>query len=381
LFNARFQHGFDAAYQHRGQEGDIHLLRLNTPIAEKMSTAKTRTQPTFRGHPLADLHRWVNRDYVTEAETFCGRTGATAVRWLEENYQGNPFFLWVDFFDPHEPWDPPEYLVRRYDPDYMGPPMFHPNYGPASAYTPEELHNLWAHYAAESELVDRMIGRIVQKIDDLELWDDTIVAVTSDHGMSLGEHNRTGKSNITESDPRFWPVYPEIGHVPFFVGGGDVPRGERSDIIAQPVDILPTLCELAGAEVSPPDAFQGTSFADTLRGGRSNQRSLAVSGCCIHATDKGLPERCVTPFVVTDTWGYAPVGAFGQPELYNVGEDPLAVTDVAADNAAVIDELHEQFLAHLRDHSASDETLAIWEKGAEGRCRGSWAIDYPDQTL
>ncbi len=51
--------------------------------------------------------------------------------------------------------------------------MLHPNYGPASAYTPEELHNLWAHYAAESELTDRYIGRVLQKIDDLQLWEDS----------------------------------------------------------------------------------------------------------------------------------------------------------------------------------------------------------------
>ncbi len=51
--------------------------------------------------------------------------------------------------------------------------MLHPNYGPASAYTTEELHNLWAHYAAESELTDRYIGRVLQKIDDLQLWEDS----------------------------------------------------------------------------------------------------------------------------------------------------------------------------------------------------------------
>ena len=51
--------------------------------------------------------------------------------------------------------------------------MIHPNYGPSSAYSEAELRNLWAHYAAESELVDRYLGRILQKLDDLLLWDDT----------------------------------------------------------------------------------------------------------------------------------------------------------------------------------------------------------------
>ena len=72
-------------------------------------------------------------------------TSELAVEWLEENYQTSPFFLWVDFFDPHEPWDPPEYMVKKYDAEYDGVPMLHPNYGKASDYTPEELRNLRAH--------------------------------------------------------------------------------------------------------------------------------------------------------------------------------------------------------------------------------------------
>ena len=150
------------------------------------------------------------------------------MQWLEENHLAAPFFLWVDFFDPHEPWDPPEYLVRKYDPDYDGEPMLHCNYGPATDYSPDELNNLWAHYAAETELVDRHLGRILQKIDDLALWDDSIVVVTSDHGTSLGEHNRTGKSNICDHDERYWPIYPEVGHVPFLIAGGDIPRGRSA---------------------------------------------------------------------------------------------------------------------------------------------------------
>ena len=81
--------------------------------------------------------------------------------WLDENYKFSPLFLWVDSFDPHEPWDPPEDMVRKYDPDYTGTPMIHPNYGKADDYTQEELRNLRAHYCAEAELVDRWVGRIL----------------------------------------------------------------------------------------------------------------------------------------------------------------------------------------------------------------------------
>lgn len=379
LFNARFQHGFDAAFQHRGQEGDLALLHLNDPITGIMAPDKTRTRPPFRGHPLVDTHAWMNRQPRCEADLFPAKTGMTAIRRLEENYTANPFFLWVDFFDPHEPWDAPEYLVRRYDPDYVGPPMLHPNYGPSDAYTPEELHNLWAHYAAESELVDRWIGRVLQKIDDLALWDNTIVVVTSDHGMSLGEHERTGKSNLHDSDPRYWPIYPEVGHALLLLASASIPAGQRLDLLAQPIDLLPTLCELAGVTVQPPAPVQGRSFARALYTGDIQHREVVVSGCHIQPSGGTPPRKASTPFVVTREWGYAPVGAWGRPELYAPASDPLAEQNLADEHPDIVAQLHQVFLDHLAEHGASDERLALWKRAGEpgdDHAGGSWAIDY-----
>jgi arylsulfatase A-like enzyme len=185
--------------------------------------------------------------------------------------------------------------------------MWHPNYGPASDYTEPELHNLWAHYAAEAEVVDRWLGRILQKIDDLQLWDDTIVAITSDHGMSIGEHARTGKSNIHVRDERYWPIYPEIGHVPFLLAGGGIPRSAQVDLIAQPIDILPTLCDLAGVGMAPEQAFEGQSFARAVLDGGGRHREYAVSGCHVRPANNVPPAKAVTPFLITQEWGYAPV--------------------------------------------------------------------------
>ncbi|MBN1642595.1 MAG: sulfatase [Anaerolineae bacterium] len=376
LFNARFQHGFDAAFQHRGQEGDKALLHLNDPIPSVVPLHKTRRRPLFQGHPLVDLHQWHNREPRYEGDTFPFKTGNTAIRWLEENSQARPFFLWVDFFDPHEPWDAPEYLVRRYDPDYDGLPMSHPNYGPSTDYEAAELQNLWAHYAAEAEVVDRWVGRVLEKTDDLQLWEDTIVAITSDHGMSIGEHGRTGKSNIHEGDGRYWPIYPEIGHVPFLIAGGEVPRGQRLDLIAQPVDILPTLCELAGVTVEPDKPLEGLSFAQAVVDGHGTHREYAVSGCHIQVVDNAPPRKATTPFLVTAEWGYTPMGASGWCELYDLRADPLATTDLAAEHPAEIVALYDLLLAHLQEHGAPEEMCAAWQHSEE-ESGGVWATDYP----
>ena len=225
----------------RGQEGDTFFLRMNQDVSSAMPPDKTREGQHFQGRNLVDLHRWTNSGWRYEADRFAARTSEFAVKWLEENYEYDPFFLWVDFFDPHEPWDPPEYMVRRYDPQYTGAPMLHPNYGKASDYSATELNNLRAHYCAEAEMVDRWVGRVLHKIDDLDLWKNSIVVWMSDHGMSLGEHNRTGKSNINSGDDRFWPVYPEVAHIPFLIRAPELPPGSTVDALLQPPDILPTL--------------------------------------------------------------------------------------------------------------------------------------------
>jgi arylsulfatase A-like enzyme len=374
LFNAHFNAAFDAAYQHRGQEGDRPLLHLNDPIERVVPLEKTRTRPSYRDSTLVDMHRWTSWGNRWEAGTHSAKTAATTVRWLEDNHRAGPFFLWVDFFDPHEPWDPPEYLVRRYDPGYLGTPMLHPNYGPSSAYNPEELRNLWAHYAAESELVDRGIGRILQKMDDLELWEDTVVLITADHGTSLGEHERTGKSNIHHADPRYWPIYPEIGRVPCLLAGGGVPAGRSLDLLVQPTDLAPTLCELAGVQVKPPRPFDGSSFAGAVLAGSGAHRDMAVSGCFLAPEGASVPRKATVPFVVADGWGYAPVGAEGGPELYELESDPLAERNVATAHTGKIGELHERFLDHLRRHRASEEFVAVWSAREGGK--GAWATDY-----
>ena len=376
LFRQHFNEAFQGSFQHRNQEGDRDLLHLIDPIETVLPDEKTRPHPRYRDQTLANTHRWINRNYRCETDTFAARTAETTVRWLEENTGAGPFFLWADFFDPHEPWDPPEYMVRRYDPDYSGIPMIHPNYGLADAYTPEEIHNLWAHYAAESELVDRWIGRVLQKIDDLQLWEESIVMVLSDHGMSIGEHQRTGKSNISDrQDPRYWPLYPEISHQLCLVAGGEVPRGESRDIMIQPMDLIPTLAELAGAVLQPPEPYQGRSFAGSLLSGKGAHRDHCVTGCHVSPEGTAVPRRASTPFLITDQWGYAPVGAHGKPELYRLAEDPLAGIDVASDHAVEIPRLHELFVQHLRDHQTSEEFLALWDKPGGGT--GTWAVDYP----
>lgn len=353
LFNSSFQQKFDGALAIRGQEGDTPFLRMNHPIKESMPPEKTRTGSHFRGHNLPDLHCWENRNWQLEEDRFPPRTARKTVEWLEQNYKCESFFLWADFFDPHEPWDPPEYMVRKYDPDYDGIPMIHPNYGQASDLTDDELHNLRAHYCAEAELVDRWVGRVLQKIDDLQLWDNSIVVFTSDHGISLGEHNRTGKSNINEWDDRSWPLYPELAHVPCMIAAPGLEGGKSLDILAQPHDILPTVAEIAGVELNPEEPMHGDSFAAHLRGTASGSfRNEAVCASHISPDGSDIPSEGMMPVMYTERYAYVPVRPEGNAELYDLGTDPCAENNIAQEMPEVSGKMRERLRCYMDNISA-----------------------------
>jgi len=361
LFNAGFNRFFNAAYQVRGQEGDIPFVRMNDPIKQVMPREKTRTGHHFQDRILVDIHRWTNHYMDREDQTFPARTGSHIVRWLEENDQQRPFFLWVDFFDPHEPWDPPEYMVRKYDPDYTGTPMLHPNYGKATDLTPAELRNLRAHYCAEAELIDRWVGRILDKLDDLELWDSTIVVFTTDHGMSLGEHNRTGKSNINDRDDRYWPLYPEIAHIPFLIAAPGIEGGRTCDLMGQPADILPTLIDLNGLDVEPPAPFHGVSFAPSLRGkDQAPSRDVAICGCHLRSQDGKAKDQACTPVVYSESWAYVPIGPYEETELYRLDDDPYGEKNVADANPEIVEEMHGQLVAWFEEIGAPPEAIEVY---------------------
>jgi len=363
LFRSHFNVGFTAAHAIRGQEGDVFFLRMNHPIEEVMPPEKNRGDRFYWGNRLSDLSAWMHRDWRGEEDRFPPRTAALTAEWLEENYRHHPLFLWVDFFDPHEPWDPPEYMVRRYDGDYDGTPMIHPNYGKASDYTPAELRNLRAHYCAEAELVDRWVGRVIDKIDDLALWDNSLVVFTSDHGISLGEHNRTGKSNINDGDDRRWPLYGEIAHIPFLIAAPGLEGGRTVDALVQPPDILPTLLDLAGLEATPPEPFHGRSFAPLLRGESAEPlRDCAVCASFLRPAEDGrISPKAVTPVLYTRQWAYAPIGPYGERELYEVENDPHCETNIIDKHAEAAAELHGRLLRWMRELDAPAEAIAVFE--------------------
>ena len=350
-----FDRGFDGSYWIRGQEGDKPLLKGNLPPSQKVAGKKTRVDPHMqksRFGNLATLHRWTNRDWAWEEDRVCVRTAQTTSRWLEENRGAEPFLLWVDFFDVHEPWDPPEYLVKRYDKSgYAGPPMIHPNYGPATAYSKDELANLQAHYAAEAYLVNKWVGYVLDKIAELGLFEDSVVVFTSDHGMFVGEHNRTGKSNIHPEDERVWPLYEELSHIPLMVAAPGIKGGRRVEELTQSVDLLPTLMGLAGVEKGGL-GMHGHSLKPLLTGrAKKWPRQYAFSSTFI---------RNGGPTVTDKRWTYIAYGEKGgKPELYDMKADPGQKKTVIRQHTAVAKRMQKALAEFLAGVGTPEENYSL----------------------
>ena len=184
--------------------------------------------------------------------------------------------------------------------------------------------------------------------------------ITSDHGTSIGEHNRTGKSNISDNDDRYWPIYPEVGHVPFIIAGPGVPQGKTTNFLAQPPDILPSLSELAGFELDVRQPVNGESFVGALQNGESHRDLVVSAGYVSPRRDGRCPPNAVTPFVIDGQWGYTAVGSEGEPELYEYGNDPNAANDVISQNASAAKEMQQKFEDFMRSIGADDTLIQCW---------------------
>jgi arylsulfatase A-like enzyme len=181
--------------------------------------------------------------------------------------------------------------------------------------------------------------------------------------MSLGEHNRTGKSNINDKDDRRWPLYPEIAHIPFLIAAPGLQRGATVDLLAQPADILPTLIELSGLEVENPDPFHGRSFAAGLRGmAQTPIHDVAICGTHLREQDGQIPETAVTPVVYSERWAYAPIGPEGERELYDLDADPYATANVIDAYPEEAEALNNALIDWLLEVGAPNEALDVFAR-------------------
>ena len=264
--------------------GNYHMGYSGFEFVRGCESDALYTDPVEFDCPEPDMMRKTERHYRNihylrqgEGDYFCAQVVQRACRWLELNRAHDDFYLHLDIFDPHEPWDPPERILKMFDPkgyavDGLGGAA---PYAPwEQSYTPEQFHNMRARYAAKVAFLDEWLGRLFDTMERLDLWKDTVVILTTDHGTFNGDHSRMGKLQTHEHDAK--------AHIPFVVACPDTRvHGQRRNQLAQLVDIYPTVLSAVGMPLPdmPDDKpIHGVDLLPALSDPTAPTRDYAVCG-------------------------------------------------------------------------------------------------------
>ena len=297
-----------------------------------------------------------------------------------------PFLIYFGFSHPHDTRDGTPELLAKYGAtnhnDKATPPEAHPNQPPLPVnYLPEHpfphghpglrdevavsgvwerrdertIRNEIGRQFACSESIDRQIARVLAKLEAMDELDNTYIIYTADHGMAIGRHGLQGKQNL----------YEHTWRVPFVVKGPGIEAGSRAQGNTYLMDVLPTLCDLAG--IDAPDTFEGISFRPVLEGRIDTVRDVLYGVYC-GGTKPGM--RCVkkgdwklVQFDVMD-------GAVRETQLFNLvenpheflpehGKDDPKLTDLA-ENPDYADKLAEMQALLLSEMRRLDDPYRLW---------------------
>ena len=199
----------------------------------------------------------INRSYVAEESEYCGpQVFGLAQEFLKQNHKNDNWLLQLECFDPHEPFHAPPRFREMYPTDYDGPILDWPVYKRVTE-TPEEIAELRANYAALTTMCDEYFGKLLDFFDENDMWKDTCLVLTTDHGFLLGEHDWWSKNRM--------PVYDEIAHIPLMIYHPDFSEqgGTRRKALTQSIDIMPTLLDLYDKEI--PEDVLGKSLLPLMK--------------------------------------------------------------------------------------------------------------------
>ncbi len=212
-------------------------------------------------------------------------TSKLACQWLEQA-AGEKFFLFLHYFDPHIPYDPPE------------------------PFAAEFADNL---YAGEIAYTDHCIGQVIQKLKDLRLYDSTLIIITSDHGEMLGEHG--------EAEHGYF-IYESAIKVPLILKVPGGPQRKSIDDVAGLIDIVPTISSLLGISIPANANVHGEDLSGYLTESNPERHRYIYCESLYPMRYGGNSLLCV----LNNRWKYIQTT---KPELYDLGKDPKEMFNLA----------------------------------------------------
>lgn len=268
----------------RGHEGDPWKTHLD-PSWLGTPTLPARTggwffqrvfgldsDPVSRGYDRS-------RTFFREESDFPGpKTMQAAADWLRDaSPHHERFLLFVDEFDPHEPFDTPSPWLGRYeDEPWDGELIVWPPYADGAVsegvLDEREARHVRANYGSKLSMIDHWFGRVLDAFDERELWHDTALILCTDHGHYLGDM-REGRD--VWGKPAV-PQYEPLGHMPLLIHWPGVEGGSVCDALTTAVDIHATIADVFGVE--PTHRTHGRSLAPLLTGDARDVRDWAIGG-------------------------------------------------------------------------------------------------------
>jgi arylsulfatase A-like enzyme len=250
-------------------------------------------------------------------EAIDGRADVTteaAIAWLEQ-YQSSPFFLWVHYVDPSPPFTPPPPFEDVEDAGCAdtckdGSAKTIREVADGGQLTAAQINHLVALYDGEIAFTDQQIGRLMARLQQLGLDENTLVVLTSDHGQSFAEHDTwfsgTSLYNATTRVPMIfsWP--------------SRLPRQRVSAAPAMSVDLAPTILDTIGAAI--PDVFEGQSLLPVILGHSAGNDRLAFSELA-DRSEVAIADRY---------WKLIWSSRDQTTKLYYLGDDPNELHDRSA---------------------------------------------------
>ncbi len=232
----------------RGHEGDPWKGEVSDPDIPESVPNMRQNWPHWR-------QDWVNRKYMQrEEDQPQAVTFKLGLEFIEKNHTEDNWVLHIETFDPHEPFFTQQKYKDLYKHEYNGPHFDWPNYSIVTE-TEEQVQHIKKEYAASISMCDTYLGKILDTMDEKNMWKDTMLVVTTDHGFFLGEKGWWAKA--------VQPIYNEIAQIPLFIWDPrSNKKNERRNALVQTTDIVPTILEFFG--IKRTKDMQGKVLKETI---------------------------------------------------------------------------------------------------------------------
>ncbi len=278
---------FDSWEFERGQEGDVWHALVKEP-----------EKPEFIGKNRRAY--WVNREFANledEEQYPSVKCINNAVNFIENNYKEDNWHLHLELFDPHEPFVCPQKYLDMYDDTWQGLHFDWPNYAPVDYEKEgaEGIAHIRKRYAAVLTMADYHLGKILDKFDKHDMWKDTALILTTDHGHLLGEHGYWAKNYMFD--------YKELVNIPLCICSESSEK-TQSNALASAIDIMPTILDFH--HIAPPKTVQGKTLLPILQTEQEKHREAVLYG--YHGKDinmfNGEFTYCKQPDITKPTYMY-----------------------------------------------------------------------------